>query len=114
MWSGQLKGIPFDFIGFLNWFPVAVSQLVLSIQSATGNYTMADSTDRIVGLSPKADWATSKKIIHKFVFIIFICRVQIGSWLLTVQCVTTINVTIFSNTINWINKCQTLHGGTSH
>ena len=39
---------------------------------------------------------------------------QIGSWLLTVQCVTTINVTIFSNTINWINKCQTLHGGTSH
>ena len=32
--------------------------------------------------------------------------------LLNVQCAKNINVAIFSNTINWINKCQTLHGGT--
>ena len=49
-----------------------------------------------------------KEDIHKFFYL------PSADLLLNVQCLKNINVVIFSNTINWINKCQTLHGGTTH
>ena len=107
-WNGQWKGIPFDFIGLLHWFPVAVSQLVLWAQSTTGNYIMADSTDQIVGLNPKMDWVTKKKIIDKF----FTGPVQFCSWLSSVS--KTLMLQVFQTP--WIGqtKFQTLHSGTTH